>query len=74
MIRKKSTSRAKQKAASLEEILQKWKENFKNLLGNPAEVTDKHEKIINSQVDIQLGQFTEEELEVVLKELKADKQ
>ena len=28
-------------AASQEEILQKWKEHFKNLLGNHPEVTDK---------------------------------
>ena len=33
---RESTSRAKVKAASQEERLQKWKESFKNLLGTPT--------------------------------------
>ena len=41
MIKRKSTSRAKLKAASLEESIEKWKEHFKNLLRNLSDVTDK---------------------------------
>ena len=38
----------------------KQKEYFKNLLGNSAEVTDKPiTKLINYQLDIILGEFTE---------------
>ena len=33
--------RAKQKAASQDERLQKWKEHVKNLLGIPPEIIDK---------------------------------
>ena len=37
-----------------------WKEHFKNLLGNSPEVTDKPiQKIINYQLDIKLGLFTQ---------------
>ena len=39
--RRKSISRAKLKAASQEERIQKKKEHFKNLFGNPAKVTEK---------------------------------
>ena len=39
--RRKSTLRAKLKVASQEERIQKWKEHFKNLLGNSTKVTDK---------------------------------
>ena len=39
--RRKGSSRAKLKAASREERLQKWKEHFKNLLGNIPDITDK---------------------------------
>ena len=49
------------KAVNQEERLMEWKEHFKNLLGNPLEITDKPtKKIINCQLDIKLGQFTEE--------------
>ena len=51
------------KAASQEEWLQMRKEHFKILLGNSSKVTDKPiTKIINSQLDINLGQFTKEEI------------
>ena len=33
--------RKQNKAASQKERLQKWKENFKNFLGNPLEITNK---------------------------------
>ena len=60
---KKSTSWAKLKAANQEERLQKWKEHFKNLLGNPPEITNIHTKeIIYGQLDIKLRQFTERDL------------
>ena len=38
---RKSTTRARLKAASQEERLLKWKEHFKKLLGKPPEITDK---------------------------------
>ena len=57
--------RAKQKTASQEEKIQKWKEHLKNLLGNSLKVTVKPiTKIINCQ----LGQFREKE-----QKLKAEK-
>ena len=65
---RKRASRAKLKAACQEERIQKWKEHFKNLLGNPTKVTHKPiQKITNRQLDIKPGQFTEEELDIVLK-------
>ena len=75
MRKRKSTSRAKLKAVSHEERLKKWKEHFKNRLGNPPEVTDKpFKKFINSKLDVQLQHFTEEELNIVLKKkLKSEK-
>ena len=70
---KKNTSRAKLKDASLEERLHKWKEHFKNQLRNIPENIDKPiQRIINSQQDIKLKQFTEEELDKELKKLKTD--
>ena len=52
------------KTKSQEEGFQKWKEHFKNLLGNPSKITDKPmEKIINCQLDIKVRQFMEEELD-----------
>ena len=73
MNRRKSTFRAKLKAASQKERLQIWKEHFKNLLENPPEVTNKTiKKIICSQLD--LRQFMKEELDAVQKKkLKAEK-
>ena len=52
-----------------------WKEHFKDVLENSPEITDKPtEEIIDGQLEIQLGHFTEDELETVLKTLKAEKQ
>ena len=60
--------RAKLKAASQEERRHKWKEHFRNLLGSPFEITEKpFQKIINGQLDIVLGQFMEEKLDVIPK-------
>ena len=44
---------------------------FENLLGKPPEVTDKLiTKIIRNQLDIKLGHFTQEELNLVLRKIK----
>ena len=51
-----------------------WKEHFKNLLEKSSKVTDKPiMKIIKSQLDTKLGQFTQEELDVVLTKIKNKK-
>ena len=72
MNKRKSTSWAKLKAVSQEKQIQMWKEYFKNLLGNSHKVTDKLiTKIINSQLDIKLGQFIQEELNVLLTKIKS---
>ena len=48
-----------------------WKKPFKNLIGNSSKVTDKLIiKIINNLLDIKLGQFTQEELSLVLTKIK----
>ena len=71
---RKSTLRVKLKTAIQEERFQKWKEHFKNLLGKPPEIIDKPiQKIINEPLDIKLRQFTEKELDAVLKKIKAEK-
>ena len=68
--RRKSTVKAKQKAASQQERIQIWKQHYENLLGNPPYVT--HEPItrIIKQLDIKLGPFTQEELHSVLRKIK----
>ena len=71
---RKSTSRAKLKAANQEERIHMWKENLKNLLGKSPKVTDKPiPKIINYQLNIKLGEFNQEELYVVLTKIKSRK-
>ena len=48
-----------------------WKENFKNLLRNSINITDKPVmKSINNKLDIKTGLFTQEELNVVLTKIK----
>ena len=69
--RRKSTTKAKLKAANQQERIKLWKKDFENLLGNPPKVT--HEtitRIISKQLDITLGPFTQEELDSVLKKIK----
>ena len=59
------------KAASQEERIHQWKQHFENFLGKPPKVT--HEpttKIISNQLDMKLGQFTQEELDSVLRKIK----
>ena len=46
--------------------MQIWKEHFKNQLRNPLKVTNKTiTKIINNQLDIKLGDFTQEKIDLV---------
>ena len=69
--RRKSTTKAKLKAANQQERIKLWKQHFENLLGNPPKVT--HEpitRIISKQLDIKLEPFTQEELDSVLRKKK----
>ena len=60
------------KLPAKEKRLQKWKEHFKNLLRNPADITNKPAKrIINIQLDIKPRQFIQEE--AVLEKIKSKK-
>ena len=71
MSRRKSTVKAKLKAANQQERIKLWKQHFENLLGNPPKVM--HEsitRIISEQLDIKLGPFTQEELDSVLRKIK----
>ena len=69
--RRKSTTKAKLKAANQKERIKLWKQHFENLLGNPQKVT--HEpitRIISKLLDIKLGPFNQEELDPVLRKIK----
>ena len=69
--RRKSTAKAKLKAANQQERKKLWKQHFENLLGNPPKIT--HEpitRIIIKQLDSKLGPFTQEELDSVLRKIK----
>ena len=69
--RRKSTAKARLKAANQQERIKLWKQHFENILGNPPKVT--HEpitRIISKQLDIKLGLFTQEELDSVLRKIK----
>ena len=73
--RRKRTAKAELKATSQEERIHLWKQHFENLPGNPPKVT--HEtitRIISKQLNIKLGQFTQEELDALLKKIKIEKQ
>ena len=68
VIRRKSTAKGKLKATSQEERIHLWKQHSENFLGKPPKVTHASiPKIINNQLDIKLGQFTQEEPDSVLK-------
>ena len=68
--RRRSTAKAKLKANTQEERIHMWKQHFKNLLGKPPKVKYKSiMKIISNQLDIKLGQFTQEELKSVLRKI-----
>ena len=59
------------RAACQEERTHMGKKHFKNLLGKPPKVTDKSiMKIDNYQLDIKLGQFTQDKLDIVLTKIK----
>ena len=69
--RRKSTAKAKLKAANQQERIKLWKQHFENLLGNPPKVTKEPiTRIISKQLDIKLGPFTKEELDSVLRKIK----
>ena len=69
--KRKSTAKAKLKAARQQERIKLWKQHFKNLLGNPPKVTNEPiTRIISKQLDIKLGSFTKEELYSVLRKIK----
>ena len=69
--KRKSTAKAKLKAASQQERVKLWKQHLENLLGNPPKVTNEPiTRIISKQLDIKLGPFTKEELDSVLRKIK----
>ena len=69
--RRKSTAKAKLKAASQQERVKLWEQHFKNLIGSLPKITDEPiTRIISKQLDIKLGPFTKEELDSVLKKIK----
>ena len=71
MSKRKSTTKAKLKAANQQERIKLWKQHFENLQGNPPKVTNEPiTRIISKQLDIKLGPFTQEELDSVLKKIK----
>ena len=71
--RKRSTQ-AKLKASSQDERLQKRKERFQNLLGKAPVIKDQPiQQIIDNELPMKKGPFSEEELETVLKKLKNKK-
>ena len=54
----------------------KWYHHFKNLLGQPPSITNENEeivKIVDQDLPIPTGDFTQEELEIVLKQLPSGK-
>ena len=67
---RKSTAKAKLKAANQERI-KLWKQHFENLLANPPNITQEPiTRIISKQLDIKLGPFTKEELDSVLRKIE----
>ena len=67
---KKSTAKAKLKAANQQERIKLWK-HFENLLANPPNIKQEPiTRIISKQLDIKLGPFTKEELNSVLRKIK----
>ena len=72
--RRKSTAKAKLKAANQQERIILWKQHFENLQGNPPKVT--HEpitRIIKKQLDIKLGRSLKKNLTQFLEKLKIGK-
>ena len=72
--RRKSTARAKLKAAIQEVRIHLWKEHFKNLLGKSPKVKDElFATIISGQINIKLVEFMLEELDIELRKVKNQK-
>ena len=68
---RKSTAKAKLKAANQQKRIKLWKQHFENLLANPPNITQEPiTRIISKQLDIKLGPFTKEELDSVLRKIK----
>ena len=66
--RRKSTAKAKLKAANQQERIKLWKQHFENLLGNlPKVIHEPITRIISKQLGIKLEPFTQEELDSVLR-------
>ena len=64
---RKSTAKSKLKASKEEERLELWKKHFSNLLGKSPVVTEQQiERVVDRQLNIKQGDFTMEELKVVL--------
>ena len=60
---RKSTAKAKMKAANQQERVKLWEQHFENILANPPNVTQEPiTRIISKQLEIKLGPFTKEEL------------
>ena len=59
--KRKRPTRAKLKTANQEERIYMQKDHFKNLLGETPKVTDKSIMKMINQLDIKLGQFTQDE-------------
>ena len=71
---RKRSNKAKLKADSQQQRLDKWKTHFQNLLGKTPVVSDEPiETVVNDKLQIKQGNFTEDELSVVLKDLKTKK-
>ena len=71
---RKSTVKAKLKAANQQERIKLWKQHYENLLGNPPKVMHGPiTRIICKQLDIKLGPFTQEEHDSVLRKIKIRK-
>ena len=69
--RRKSTAKAKLKAANQQKKIKLWTQHFENLLGNPPKVTyEPITRIISKQLDMKRGPFTQEELDSVLRKIK----
>ena len=64
---RKSTAKARLKATSQQDQIYMWKQHFENLLRNPPKVT--HEPITRI-ISKQLGPFTQEELDWILRKIK----
>jgi len=71
---RKKTSRAKLKATSQQDRLNKWKFHFQNLLGKPPTIKDHQiQPVIDYQLDIKLGNFSLEELNKALSKMQNGK-